>query len=324
MNPSRALVSVIMPVFEPDPAALRLAIESILRQSHRLLELIVVDDGCSDPLRGTLFTADKRIKLIRHERNLGRSAARNTALAAAEGKFIAWADDDDVSLPGRLSAQLHHFRKQPELDFLGTDMVYADGRPVSPVFRNPNQIRFAFMFRNPVNSPTIMFRRRVYEEGLEFDTSLKRAEDYDFYSRAAEHCIFGAMPGVTVKYNYNPIAPGREDEAAFADALRLRLWEQFSGRKDDFAHLELAASPGHLAPEKLDEMRQRVESLHAWYRSSGKPFADDFYTVLCTVMAHHLAAQANVRSLCRQWPWMKYLWKSAWPLRVKAYVCLKG
>ena len=313
-----------MPVFESDPAALRKAIESILRQSHRRLELIIVDDGCSDPLSGTLFTADKRIRLIRHEQNLGRSAARNTGLAAAEGKFIAWADDDDVSVPGRLSAQLHHFRKHPELDFLGTDMVYANGRPVSPVFRNPNQIRFAFMFRNPVNSPTIMFRRRVYEEGLAFDTSLKRAEDYDYYTRASEQYIFGSMPGVTVRYNYNPSAPGREEEAAFANALRLRLWEQFSGMKGDLAHLDLAATPVPLPAGKLDELRLRVESLNTWYRRTGKPFPDDFYTVLCTMLAHHMAAQPDSRSLCRQWPWMKYLWKSAWPLRVKAYVCLKG
>jgi glycosyltransferase involved in cell wall biosynthesis len=320
LNPSRALVSVIMPVFEPNPAALRLAIDSILRQSHRLLELIVIDDGCSDPLRGTLFSADKRVKLIRHEHNLGRSAARNTGLAAAEGKFIAWADDDDISLPGRLSAQLHHFRKHPEIDFLGTDMVYGDGRPVSPVFREPNQIRFAFMFRNPVNSPTIMFRRRVFDEGLRFDTSLQRAEDYDFYTRASERYIFASMRGVTVKYNYNPNAAGREEEARFANDLRMQLWDKFYAAKDDFAHQELAAIPLALPPGKLNDLATRVETLHTWYQNSGKPFADDFYTVLCTVMAHHIAAQPDAPKLWRQWQWIKYLWNSAWPLRVKAHI----
>lgn len=324
MNPSRVLVSVIMPVYQPDADALRRAIESILRQSHRLLELIVVDDGCSDPLRGTLFTSDKRIKLIRHEQNLGRSAARNTGMEAAEGRFIAWADDDDISMPGRLSAQLHHFRKHPEIDFLGTDMVYGNGKPVSPVFQEPNQIRFAFLFRNPVNSPTIMFRRRVFEEGLRFDPALQRAEDYDFYAKASERYIFASMRGVTVKYHYNPNAAGRAEETRFANKLRLRLWEQFSGIKDDFPHLDLAAVPGPLSLEQLHALARRVEDLNRWYRNSGKPFADDFYTVLCTVLSHHIAVQPNAASLWKQWQWLKYLWKNAWPWRVKAYVLRKA
>lgn len=309
-----------MPVYEPDPENLRRAIEAILRQSHRLLELIVIDDGCTDRLRGTLFTNDKRVKLIRHEQNLGRSTARNTGLAAAQGGYIAWADDDDLSVPGRLAAQLHHFRKHPEIDFLGTDMVYDDGRPVSPVFREPNQIRFAFMFRNPVNSPTIMFRRRVFDEGISFDATLRRAEDYDFYARASERYIFASMRGVTVRYNYNPLAPGRAEEALFADQLRMQLWEQFSGLKDDFAHLKLAAVPVSLDLVDLLAMADRVDSLQHWYRQSAKPFADDFYKVLCTVMAHHVAAQPNAAQLWRQWRWLKYLWHCTWPLRVKAFV----
>jgi len=320
LNPSRVLVSVVMPVYEPDPDALRRAVESILRQSHRLLELIIVDDGCSDPLRGTLFTADKRVKLIRQEENMGRSIARNTGMAAAAGKFIAWADDDDVSMPGRLSAQLHHFRKHPEIDFLGTDMVYADGRPVSPVFREPNQIRFAFMFRNPVNSPTIMFRRKVFEEGLRFDPALKRAEDYDFYARAADRYIFASMRGVTVKYHYNPNAAGRTEEAQFTDELRLRLWEKFSGIQDDTAHLALAAVPGPLTLPQLEDLAQRIEFLNRWYRESGKPFADDFQTVANTVLAHHIAVQPYARSLWKEWKWLKYIWHCPWPWRVKAHV----
>lgn len=324
MNPSRALVSVVMPVYEPDPGSLRLAIESILRQSHRRLELIVVDDGCSDPLSGTLFSADKRVKLIRHEQNLGRSAARNTGLAAAEGAFIAWADDDDISVPGRLAAQLHFIRKHPEIDFLGTDMVYSDGRPVSPVFRNTSQIRFGFLFRNPVNSPTILFRRKVFDEGFSFDTRLRRAEDYDFYARASERYAFASMRGVTVKYNYNPHAAGRADEARFAEGLRLRLWEHFSGVKDDEDHLRLAATPKELSLTELQQLEARVQYCNAWYRQSGKPFADDFYIVLCTVLAHHIAVQPYAARLWRQPHWLKYLWKAAWPLKVKAHVWRKA
>ncbi len=324
MNPSRALVTVIMPVYEPDPGSLRLAIEAILKQSHRKLELIVVDDGCTVPLSGTLFSSDKRVRLIRHDQNLGRSAARNTGLAAAEGNFIAWADDDDISVPGRIAAQLHHIRKHPEIDFLGTDMVYANGRPVSPVFSDTNQIRFGFLFRNPVNSPTILFRRKVFDEGLSFDTRLKRAEDYDFYARASERYAFASMRGVTVLYNYNPNAAGRAEEAHFADELRLRLWEQFSGVKDDCEHLRLAATPQELPIAHLEQLEGRVRYWNDWYQRTGKPFGDDFYTVLCTVLAHHIAVQPYAAKLWRQPRWLKYLWKAAWPLSVKAHVWRKA
>lgn len=320
MNPSRALVSVIMPVFEPDPGSLRKAIEAILKQSHRKLELIIVDDGCSDPLKGTLFSSDKRVRLIRHDQNLGRSAARNTGLAAAEGAYFAWADDDDVSVPGRIAAQLHYIRKHPEIDFLGTDMVYSNGRPVSPVFRDTNQVRFGFLFRNPVNSPTILFRRKVYDEGLRFDTRLRRAEDYDFYARASERYAFASMRGVTVQYHYNPNAAGREEEAQYADELRLRLWQQFSGLKDDYEHLRLAATPRQLSLAHLEQLEERVRSLTEWYQLTARPFSDDFDTVLSTVLAQHIAAQPYAAKLWRQPRWLKYLWKAAWPLKVKAHV----
>jgi hypothetical protein len=164
----------------------------------------------------------------------------------------------------------------------------------------------------------------VFDEGLRFDTRLRRAEDYDFYAKASERYAFASMRGVTVQYNYNPNAAGRTEEAQFADELRLRLWEQFSGLKDDFEHLRLAASPQELSMAHLQQLEERVSYLNDWYQRSGKPFSDDFDTVLCTVLAHHIAVQPYAAELWRQTRWLKYLWKAAWPLKVKIHVWRKA
>src|SRR5258705_11958970 len=102
------LVSVIMPCFNP-ARYVEESIRSILNQTERDLELIVVDDGSTDGSQRAIELArisDARVNPIYFDRNRGASEARNSALKLASGKFIAFCDADDIWLPIKLATQL--------------------------------------------------------------------------------------------------------------------------------------------------------------------------------------------------------------------------
>ena len=107
-------VSVILPIYNRRDS-LRESARSVLDQSVRDLELIVVDDASSEDIAGAVRDlGDPRVRYVRHDRNRGAAAARNTGLARAEGRFIAFQDSDDLWLPGKLERHLRLFETAPE------------------------------------------------------------------------------------------------------------------------------------------------------------------------------------------------------------------
>src|SRR4030043_1337098 len=109
MNKAAPTVSVIIPTYNRAHLVGR-SIRSVLNQTYQDLEVIVVDDGSKDNtaeiVRGI---TDPRIVFLKHEKNRGVSAARNTGLKAARGKYIAFQDSDDEWLPQKLEKQLELF-----------------------------------------------------------------------------------------------------------------------------------------------------------------------------------------------------------------------
>ncbi len=98
MNES-ALVSVIVPTYGR-PDFLHESVASILGQTHQNLEVLVVDDHSPEPVE--IDVGDGRLTLIRHHRNMGPGAARNTGLALARGRFVVFLDDDDLLSEDRI------------------------------------------------------------------------------------------------------------------------------------------------------------------------------------------------------------------------------
>jgi glycosyltransferase involved in cell wall biosynthesis len=105
------LVSVIIPVFNGE-RFLAQAIESVLAQDHRQVEIIVIDDGSTDGSREVAEAFEDVIVIA--SSNSGAGAARNLGLTRAKGAFVTFLDADDLMAPGRLSAQLEHLRVHPE------------------------------------------------------------------------------------------------------------------------------------------------------------------------------------------------------------------
>jgi succinoglycan biosynthesis protein ExoO len=192
-------VSVIMANYR-GRAYLAQAVASVLRQTHARLELLVADDASPDDslamIRG-LARHDARIKVLASDTNLGPAASRNRALDAATGDWVAIMDSDDLMHPARLS-RLLAAAQTLNADMVADDMVFFGTSPgtggrtlLQPLaLRAPMRVDATLLLRSSgedVSLPALGYLkpliRRSVIGGLRYDTSLRIAEDYDFYLR---------------------------------------------------------------------------------------------------------------------------------------------
>jgi len=216
-------VSVIMAAYNVEPY-LMAAMQSVMRQTFRDLELIVIDDGSTDQsYRLALANAgdDPRVRVLQ-KANGGISSARNCGLSIATGDLIAFIDSDDMWDPGFLQAQIDVLANDPEVDivsgngwFLGGPLSGRPARPVPDRRPVPNLLNI-IKDENAVFIMTV-FRRRVYETIGGFDEMLRTNEDYDFWLRAA-------AAGFRFTRNDRPLAHYRQrsDSLSAAEAQMIR------------------------------------------------------------------------------------------------------
>jgi glycosyltransferase involved in cell wall biosynthesis len=177
MNP---LVSVIVPVFNVEPF-LAEALESVLAQDYRPLEIIVTDDGSTDG-SAAVASSFPEVTLLRQE-NLGCAAARNACLAMARGEVISLLDGDDIWLQGKLSCEMRHFAEHPETGYTlcHHDLFLSPGE-TAPAWFRPKHTRKVFSI-----SPYVLaVRRSVFETVGPFNARLLIGEDIDWFMRARE------------------------------------------------------------------------------------------------------------------------------------------
>ena len=129
MPPSRGLVSTVIPTYNR-AYCLGQAVDSVMAQTHRDVEVLVVDDGSTDRTETLIrerYGLDSRVRYIRQD-NRGVSAARNRGLSEARGDFIALLDSDDLWKPWKLELQLACLRRFPEAGMVWSDMEAIDAR----------------------------------------------------------------------------------------------------------------------------------------------------------------------------------------------------
>ena len=198
-------VSVVMAVHNGD-AFLAEAVESVLTQTLRDIELVVVDDGSTDMSAEILAAvSDRRLRIIQNERNVGLAASLNHGITASRGPYVARLDADDVCDPDRLRRQTVYLDANPCIAILGTAVrVVGSGTPngtVWPAPGGPLAVRFVCMLRTPFMHPTVMIRRAAFAEGLlAYDEQLAPAEDYDLWARALCSVDGANLPEPLVTY----------------------------------------------------------------------------------------------------------------------------
>lgn len=182
------LVSVLMPVYNEEDNVVR-AIKSVIAQTYRNWEFVIVDDGSTDRTPTILkefSESDPRIKVIRNERNMGITASLNRGLKACKGEYIARLDADDWYHPEKLEEQVRFLEEHPDHGMVGTffTLVYDDGREirVSLPVKHENILK-RMAYRNSFCHSCVTFRREVLEVAGYYDEKLKYAQDYDLYFR---------------------------------------------------------------------------------------------------------------------------------------------
>ena len=198
---SPPIVSVLMAVHNAPAAYLDPAIASLLGQTHRDFELIVVDDG-SDDATADLLRAwagrDRRIRLHSLPVNIGLTRALNAGLGLVRGAYIARQDADDVSGAPPLAAQLQFLETHLESDAVCSDaaLMDADGNRIGVMTIDPSLKGLSR--RNLLVHGAMMFRRRVFDTLGGYDERMRLSQDYELYLRMTRRhgMKIGILPGV--------------------------------------------------------------------------------------------------------------------------------
>jgi glycosyltransferase involved in cell wall biosynthesis len=179
-------ISIVIAAFEASKT-IGATIRSVIAQSPSPLEIVVCDDGSSDDLKGVLSEFGERVRLIRIEHG-GEARAKNAAIEAALGEFVAIVDADDRFLPGRLAAMQRVLIERPDLDLVTTDAVIElNGRVVGRAYNTGNIFevksqRGVILDHNFVFGQVVV-RRDVMLRLGGFDAEIKYTTDWECWIR---------------------------------------------------------------------------------------------------------------------------------------------
>ena len=221
-------VSFIMAVYDGE-TYLDEAIQSVLNQTFRDFEFILINDGSADGTARIIERyrrADGRIRAY-EQPNCGLVVALNRGLDLARGEYVARMDADDVSMPERVATQIAFMDAHPEVGICGT-WIETIGTFHGDVRRYPTDdatIRSWLLFESVLAHPSIMMRRELLmKTGLSYDVGYVHAEDYDLWVRATRHTALANIPEVLLRYRlHSQQVVQRHDAKKLASARLVRL-----------------------------------------------------------------------------------------------------
>ena len=227
------LVSVIMATYNTEYSMLKESIESIIDQTYRNLEIIIIDD-CSSIYNDYSFIElykDDRIILLHNSENKGLAYSLNRALKMARGKYVARMDSDDISLPDRIEAQVNYMENHSDVVVLGgSAKVFGSTNAIrANLMNNPEFIRASFLFHNALTHPSVMFNRLFFiNNSLYYNETYKKSQDYELWVRVYEYgTVIHELKRIVLLYRTFPgqaSAPSRrKDQREFADNARTML-----------------------------------------------------------------------------------------------------
>jgi glycosyltransferase involved in cell wall biosynthesis len=200
-------VSVIVPCFN-GARFLREAIDSALAQTYADVEVVVADDGSTDESVAIVASYGDRVRGLR-QRNAGPSAARNLALGAATGEYVALLDADDRYHPHKLERQVDLLRRRPEVGavYCGWRLVDANGRelPERGWPQGEGDLLDRLVLGNLFHPVSVVLRRRIVDVAGGFDERCPVNEDWDLFLRASRHgALWARVDGALCDYRIHP------------------------------------------------------------------------------------------------------------------------
>ncbi|HEX5322179.1 MAG TPA: glycosyltransferase [Capsulimonadaceae bacterium] len=264
MPNAEPLVSCVIACYNR-PVFVRDAIQSALDQTYPALEIIVVDDGSTDDTPQVLASYGDRIKVVRQQ-NAGTAAARNTGVAEASGKYLAWLDSDDAWLPQKIADQVAVAEEHPEteqvftlcqaMDENGTPPPPSDPIPTPKAIIRDDILRM-MVVESEVMTPSCLVRREALDAVGGFDPQYS-AEDWELNFRLAQRGPFAFIPAPLTRVR---IHGQRKTTDRWPHALGLlKLRHKIEAAREEL----LKRDP---SPEMLRAYeRHRVKYADAYYR----------------------------------------------------------
>lgn len=231
MKVKKPLVSVIMPVYNAGEFLVE-AIESILNQSYKNFEFIIVDDGSTDGTANVLRSYQERypkvIKTYYFKKNKGESAAANFAFHKARGEFIARMDADDISRPQRLEKQIKFMFSHPRVIVLGTqaEVVNSNGEIIGkktfPLTHKKIYENFAIF--HPILHPSCMIRKSLLpNKNFLYENKFEPNDEYYTFFKLLNYGKFANLKQSLMFYRIHSDNKSLQNpKSKFVNILRIR------------------------------------------------------------------------------------------------------
>jgi glycosyltransferase involved in cell wall biosynthesis len=252
MNQQRALLSPLVTVVIPTANRAKLlarAVQSVLDQSYRNVEVIVIDDASTDETEQVACGFGSAVAYIRQREKRGGSAARNVGIAEASGEFVAFLDDDDEWLPQKLAMQVAAAQQIVDgctpVVYTGEAWIDTGGKTVRVVRpQKHGWLLRDLLYGNYIGSTsTVLASKKALDEANGFDDRLPSCQDWDLWVRLAERNPFHVLPeplvrrsvhGERIDSNLTAQLRGREQ---FLQKIQPHLAQQgWSYRRQIFSH----------------------------------------------------------------------------------------
>lgn len=219
------LISVVMSVYNGEKY-LAEAIESILNQTYKNFEFIIVNDGSKDnsvEIIKNYMKQDNRIVLIDRE-NKGLPYSLNEGISIAKGEYIARMDADDISLPTRFEKQIKYFEDNIEIGICGTFAETFGTNTKSILLKQPlkhDEMKICLLFSVCFAHPTVMMKKEVLEKNkLKYNNNYPNAQDYELWSKISNTTKMGNISEILLRYRISKnsitsIADGNKTELRY-------------------------------------------------------------------------------------------------------------
>ncbi|MCK5345215.1 MAG: glycosyltransferase, partial [Candidatus Heimdallarchaeota archaeon] len=207
MTTPSPLVSVIIPTYNSERFIVS-AVDSVLAQTYKKIEIIVVDDGSTDQTSNKLKPYLHKIKYIKKQ-NGGASSARNKGIINSCGEYIAFLDADDLWRKEKVEKQISIFAKNPDIGLVYCDSATFDGNGVihpslKKIVETPTgEVMMDMVIHNFLNNSSVLVKKSCFDIVGLWNEKLINGNDYDMWLRVAAHTKFDFVDQVLVETCYH-------------------------------------------------------------------------------------------------------------------------
>lgn len=255
--PCQLPVTVLMAVFN-GRRYLREAVESILNQTFRDFEFLIIDDGSTDDspqILNEYARADSRIRIV-SQTNRGLTKTLNQGIVLARGQFIARMDADDIALPDRLQKQVDYLLAHPHCVMIGSRvmLVDPDGSPIREICdeQTHEEIDSALISHGwPLVHPAVTMRTQAVRDIGGYAEKYRTNQDHDLFLRLAEHGRVVNLPDLLLHYRQHPESISMGNKKKNIDPLAEILTEAYHRRGMTAPREDIIATRAPIA--RMDE-----------------------------------------------------------------------